>query len=288
MTSRPFRRLCSIAAAMTAVIAPAAATASAATPAPKALPHPDHVVVVVFENEQYGAVIGNKSAPYLSGLAKQGASFTNSYGVTHPSQPNYLALFSGDTQGVTDDSCPQDRSGVDNLGNQLLANKKTFVGYSESMPSDGFTGCSGSSSQYMRKHNPWVNFDNVPASSNVTYKSFPSDYSKLPTVSFVTPNMCDDMHNCPIPTGDNWAKSNLDGYAQWAKAHNSLLIVTFDEDDSRGDNKIPTVFVGQGVKAGDYPEKISHYTVLRTIEDMNGLPALGKAANESAISDIWG
>src|SRR5438552_18828138 len=93
-------------------------------------PRPDHVVIVMEENHTYSQVIGSSSAPYINALAQQGALFTNSYGITHPSQPNYVALFSGSTQGLTDDSCPQTFSGPD-LGGQLLAANLSFTGYSD-------------------------------------------------------------------------------------------------------------------------------------------------------------
>jgi acid phosphatase len=263
---------------------PASAGPASARPAAGTVHRFDHVVIAIFENHQYGSVINNPNAPYLSGLAGQGANFTQSFAITHPSQPNYLALFSGSTQGVTNDSCPHTFSGA-SLGSQLTAAGRTFTGYSESMPSDGFTGCT--SGRYARKHNPWADFSAVSAAANLRYTRFPTSFDSLPTLSFVVPNLCDDMHDCSVATGDSWARANLDGYAQWAKTHNSLLIVTFDEDDSAGNNMIPTVFVGQSVRTGDAAEHIDHYTVLRTLEDMYGLAALGNAATRTAITDIW-
>jgi acid phosphatase len=251
-----------------------------------AVPRPDHLVVVIYENKARSQVIGSSSAPYLTGLAGQGADLTQSYAITHPSQPNYLALFSGSTQGVTSDACPQS-FGVDNLGHQLLSRSIGFAGYSESMPGDGFTGCTGSGGLYARKHNPWVDFTKVPASANLTYGGFPSDFTRLPAVSFVVPNMCDDMHDCSIATGDSWSRSHLDAYARWAKSHQSLLLVTFDEDNGSAGNQIATFFVGQQVKRGSYSEHVDHYTVLRTIEEMYGLPVLGAAASRTPITDIW-
>ena len=256
------------------------ATPTATIPVPRY----DHVVIAIFENHRYGSVIGNPDAPYLSSLAGQGANFTQSFAVAHPSQPNYLALYSGATQGVTNDSCPHTFSG-DNLGHQLTAAGFTFIGYSESMPEDGYPGCG--SDGYARKHNPWVNFSNVPAASNLRFSRFPADLTTLPTLSFVVSNLCNDMHDCPVRTGDTWARDNLDAYVKWAGTHNSLLILTFDEDDRFGGNRIPTVFVGQGVRAGDYTERIDHYRVLRTLEDMYGLAALGDAASREPITDIW-
>ncbi|MEV6901264.1 alkaline phosphatase family protein [Amycolatopsis sp. NPDC051372] len=253
-------------------------------PAAAAVPAFDHIVLVMFENKKASSITSS-AAPYFTSLASQGAKFTSSFAITHPSQPNYVALFSGATQGVTSDSCPANLGSKANLGQQLIGAGKTFKGYSESMPSDGYTGCS--SGTYMRKHNSWVDFSNVPAASNVRYSSFPTDYTKLPTVSFVTPNMCSDMHDCSIGTGDTWLKSHLDSYAQWAKTHNSLLIVTFDEDSGTSVNQIYTTFVGAHVKPGSYSESINHYTVLRTMEASYGLPGIAGAASKSPILDVW-
>ena len=248
------------------------------------VPRYDHVVIVMEENHSYSEIIGSSSAPYINNtLAAGGALFTQSFAIEHPSEPNYLDLFSGSNQGVTDDSCPHTFSG-NNLGSQLISAGKTFKGYSESMPSDGYTGCS--SGEYRRKHNGWVNFSTVPAASNLRYSVFPSsaNYASLPTVSFVSPNMCNDMHDCSVGTGDTWLKNNLSAYASWAKTHNSLLIVTFDEDSGTTTNQIFTAFVGQHVKVGSYTEQINHYNILTTIESAYGLSTLNSAA---PITDVW-
>ncbi len=258
-----------------------------AAPVAASVPRPDHVVVVVFENTSAGSIVGNSSAPYFNQLAASGANFTNSFAIEHPSQPNYLDLFSGSNQGVTDDSCPHTFSTA-NEASQLVAKGLTFTGYSETLPSAGSTVCtSGGTNGYARKHSPWVNFTNVPAADSQPFSAFPTDYSQLPTVSWVIPNLCDDIHNCSISTGDTWLKNHLDGYVQWAKTHNSVLITTFDEDDSTGPNQIATFFNGQPVKTGNYGERIDHFSVLRTIEDMYGLPYAGSAAGATSITDAW-
>jgi hypothetical protein len=249
------------------------------------VPRPDHVVVVIEENHSSSSIIGNTAqAPYINSLAGQGASFSQSFAVTHPSEPNYLALFSGSTQGITDDSCPHTFSSA-NLGQELIGAGLGFAGYSESMPSAGYTGCT--SGTYARKHNPWVNFTNVPSADNLTFAAFPTNFASLPTLSFVVPNLRDDMHDGTIAQGDTWLRTNIDAYAQWAKTHNSLLVVTWDEDDSASANHIPTIFVGQQVKPGTYAEQINHYNVLRTLEDAYGLPRAGASATAAAITDVW-
>jgi acid phosphatase len=292
------RRLAVLAAALLAVAGCSTSTPSS-TPVPSSspvptttasasstsgLPAPAHVLVVVFENKDEQSVIGSAQAPYLTALAQQGAAFSDAHGVTHPSEPNYLALFSGSTQGITDDSCPHTFSGP-NLGRQLIDGGRTFTGYSEDLPAAGYRGCSAG--DYARKHNPWVNFGNLPASVNQPYSALPADLGQLPTVAFVVPNLCDDMHDCPVKTGDDWARAHLAAYVSWARDHDSLLIVTFDEDENTAANRIATFLVGPMVRPGTSDQRIDHYSVLRTIEEMYGLPPLGEAANREPITGIW-
>ncbi len=271
---------------LTVLVAGLAATfAVPAGPAHAAtLPAYNKIVVVIEENHSYSEVIGNANAPYITSLANSGAKMTQSFAVTHPSEPNYLALFSGSTQGLTDDSCPHSYSN-ENLGHQLIAAGKTFKGYSESMPSDGYTGCS--SGRYARKHNPWVNFTNVPSSSNLRFSVFPTTFSNLPKLSIVVPNLCNDMHDCSVSTGDTWLKNHLGAYATWAKANNSLLVVTFDEDDHSASNRIPTLFYGAHVATGSYSEHITHYTMLHTLENLTGVGCVANSCSAPGITDIW-
>jgi phosphatidylinositol-3-phosphatase len=281
------------AAALLPACTASAGSSTAGSSAAGTVPRFAHVVIVVMENKNYNAIIGlPDEAPYINSLASGGAVFSNSFAVSHPSQPNYLALFSGSTQGVTDDNCPKNFAGVRNLGAELISARLSFAGYSESMPSARYTGCRHGLLGYVRSHNPWVDFSNVPAASNLPFASFPKDYGRLPTVSFVVPNLCHDMHYCSRDTGDSWIRANLRGYAQWALGHNSLLIVTWDEDGSilglLGDhNKIPTIFYGAHVRPGTYSEHTSHYGVLRTIEDMYGLHHAGASASATPITDVW-
>lgn len=239
-------------------------------------------MVVIEENHSYSDVIGSASAPYINSLAAQGASFSSSFAITHPSEPNYLALFAGTTENLSDDSCPHTFAGP-NLASELIAAGDTFSGYSESMPSAGYTGCSAG--DYARKHAPWVNFTNVPAADNTTFAAFPSDFTTLPTVAVVVPNLADDMHDGTVAQGDAWLKANLGAYARWAPAHNSELIVTWDEDDNSADNQIPTLMVGANVKPGRYGETINHYSMLRTLEDFYGLPLAGSSATSVPMTD---
>ncbi|MEU9973400.1 alkaline phosphatase family protein [Streptomyces sp. NPDC051014] len=256
--------------------------------AASAVPAPDHVIVVVFENHAYSQVIGSSSAPYINSLAAGGANLTQMYAETHPSQPNYFALFSGATQGITDDGCyTAGFSKAANLASEQLAAGRTWASYNETLPSQGSTTCS--SGDYARKHNPWFGFSNVPTSTARTFTQFPTDYTTLPQLSFVTPNLCSDMHDCSVSTGDTWLKNKLGAYATWAKTHNSLLVVTMDEDNRLAGNRIPTVLYGQPVKAGaTSATTYNHYDLLRTLEDTQGLSAhAGNAASADDITGIW-
>jgi phosphatidylinositol-3-phosphatase len=247
------------------------------------LPRPDHIVIVIEENKSFNQIIGNREAPYINKLAKSGALFTESYGVTHPSQPNYLALFSGSTRGVMSNICPLTLSG-DNLASLLRAKGLSFTSYAESMPQAGYDGCYYGA--YMRKHNPVANWKELTA-SNQPFSAFPTDYAQLPAVAFIVPDQLNDMHDGSIERGDAWLKQNIERYAQWAMKHNSLLIVTWDEDDGSSDNRVATIFVGAMVKPGRYKQRIDHYNVLHTIEEMYGLVYLNESAKVQAVTGVW-
>jgi hypothetical protein len=264
---------------------------------------PDHLVVVIEENHDYSQIIGNSNAPYINQLAGSGLSFLNSHPLVLNSIVNYLDLFSGSNQGVTDDT--DARFSAPNLGSALQSANRSFVGYAESMPADGFTGASAP--DYVRIHNPWTYFDNLfvngsNAAINKVFNAanFPTaagtSYSFLPSVSFVVPNLLNDMHGEDgssltddqlVARGDAWLRSNIDSYAQWARTHHSLLLVTWDEGNyTATTNHIPTIVTGDPalVHAGLSEQSIDHFSVLRTIEEMYGLPLLGDSAAAAPLA----
>ena len=290
----------------------------------------DHVVIVIEENKDFEQIIGSPHAPYFNQVLKAGgACFTRMFGEEHHSQGNYFWLFSGDNQGVAFfDKVPEPGSRPDfpftteNLGHQLLAKGLSFKGYSEGLPAIGCTDKVAKKSHYARKHVPWISFASLPNGStaadsvNLRFSDFPADakgFASLPTVAFVIPDLTHDMHDPPleesIEKGDAWVKEKLDPYYQWARGHNSLLIVTFDESDDKSNiygptnpgvedveankdmrNRIPTLVAGARIKPGDYEEGkgLNHVTLLRTLEAMHGLPRSGrqqKFAAELGISD---
>ncbi len=250
-----------------------------------AAPRASTVTVIIMENREYTGIIGSSAAPYINNtLVPESALMTNSHAIGHPSQPNYLALFSGSTQGITDDSCPHTFTAA-NLGSEALAAGKTFAGYSESMQIDGFTGCTSPNGLYARKHNPWVDFSNIPASSNLVYKRFPR---KPKNVEFIVPNLCNDMHNCSTQVGDTWLKKHLPAMLKWDNANDGLLILTWDEaEPDPGSNPIATLLLGPMILPGQYSQQITHYDVLRTIEDIFGLTCTANACSAGDLTGMW-
>ncbi len=283
----PFRRAC--AAALTFLAVPIARS----TP-----PVYDHVVVVVEENRTQAQIIGDRTnAPYINTLADGGVSFASFYAITHPSQPNYIHLFSGDSQGVTDDNLPPDFSTTAtstypwktaNLGAEIIAVGKTFAGYSEQLEAAGAAdwadydphSATNPGVYYRRKHNPWANWvakvspiptNQIPASVNRAFTQFPTNFTQLPMISIVVPNQQHDMHDGSRKQGDDWLSANLGAYATWAQTHNSLLIITWDEDDYNETNRIPTIFYGAGLRNGTIVSTTwTLHNLLRTLEDMAG------------------
>ncbi len=305
----------------------------------------DHIVVVIEENHSFGDIIGNSAAPNINALAASGANIVNastdlqgntsgSHAVRHPSQPNYLEFYSGSNQGTIQDGHPGSTSEpfsspppftTPNLGAALRNGGYSFATYSQTMPSVGFDG--DSSGAYQRKHNPvanWMNDTNptanqLPSSVNQPFTTFqdiansPGSFANLPTISYVVPDQTYDMHDGTIQQADDWLKTNIiDTYLPWAITHNSLLIVTWDEDgDNTASNQIPTIFAGAKVKPGNYTEAnlnsnnphvgsptdpgiqtptgaaMNHYNVLSTIEDVYGMAHMGGSVNRRPVSDIF-
>ncbi len=262
----------------------------------------DHVVIVIEENTDYAQVLGNRTAaPYINELADGGVNFTEFYAITHPSQPNYIQLFSGDHQGIVSNDRPLNYPfTTPNLGASLLAVGQSFGGYSEDLPAIGDRDTTGTDvvisgttyTLYRRKHNPWANWqveagvlpiptNQLPPDVNLPFTSFPTDYSLLPRVSMVVPNQQNDMHDGTVRMGDDWLRAKLSDYAEWAKKNNSLLIITFDEDNLSGPNKIPTVFYGAGLTPGTVNgTRWTLHNLLRTLEDMYGCTTHAARANQ--------
>ena len=263
-----------------------------------ALPTPDHVVVVVEEDHSYSQILGSPAPeihafptvlpspltqdPYIRQLASLGASMTNMASVSHPNGITYQALFSG--MIPKPDYIPPQPYTQPNIASELIAAGYTFGGYSESLPKTGYTG--GDSGLYARQHNAWVDFGNIPQSDNLPFSKFPTDYSKLPTVSYVIPNADNNMHSGSVSNADSWLQQNLGGYAHWLWKHNSMLVITWDESHTSSD-QIPTIFLGPMVTAGNYGQSATQANLLSTLEGMYGLAPTGRSATAPPISNIF-
>lgn len=261
----------------------------------------DHIVIVIEENKSFDQVLGNPAAaPFLNNTLKAGgASLANMHAITHPSQPNYLQLFSGSNQGVAnnDDTSPITPFNTSNLGSELIAAGRTFTGYSESLPSVGYTGFEADGGLYARRHNPWVQWQSSDAPANnhlapalnqpfSAFPTTPSGFASLPAVSIIVPNNAHNMHDGTILEGDAWLQSNLGQYAAWSSnsANKSLLIVTFDEDNSASRNLIPTLLYGANVKPGATVEGTwTLHNLLHTVEDANATAHAGAAGDVRSI-----
>ncbi len=232
------------------------------------LPAYDHIVVVIEENHAFGDIVGNPQAPYMNSLAANGVLLTDYHALTHPSQPNYLALYAGSTFGVADSGSHSEPDPT--MATILQANSKTFLGFVE-------TGSPA-------RHNPWESF---PEGFSVerNFSSFPAkNFSLLPSVAFVAPDLNHDMHDGSIAQADSWLQSNLGAYADWAATHNSLLVVVWDEaGDNDPTNHIPAILYGANINPGSYADSYTHYDLLKTILGAFNLAAPNNAA---AATDI--
>ncbi|HTB33936.1 MAG TPA: alkaline phosphatase family protein [bacterium] len=253
-------------------------------------PRVSHVVVVIEENHGFSQIFGSADCPTINGWASDGVLFTHSYAISHPSEPNYLALFAGDTFGVADDVCPPLGSPYDapNLASALKADAARFAGFSEDLPADPLACADQAKSGYRRKHNGWVDFAGLDPASNLPFSAFPKDVSSLPEVSFVVPNMEHDMHDGTPAEGDAWLRQNLSAYADWCRDNDGLLIVTFDEDNGAEHNHIVTLVFGRLVEAsGDESERLDHYRLLRFLCDLFRVKAPGHAAEAKPLAQLF-
>jgi hypothetical protein len=238
------------------------------------VPRLDHVVVIVFENEERRSVLGSGAAPTFDRLAAEYSQATNDRAVSHPSLPNYLALVSGSTHGVTNDcqDCPQ--SGP-TIGTLLTQRGRTWGSYAEGYPSG---------SRFAKKHVPFLYF---PGETAHVHPLSAFNPSRLPAYSFVTPDLCHDMHDCSVGTGDAWLATFI---KPLISVKRTAVFVVFDEGSSSvgGGGDVALVVAGTAVKPHSrYTAPISHYGLLRTVEDALGLPPLGLSTHARPLTGIW-
>jgi hypothetical protein len=249
-----------------------------------------HVIVVVMENKEQGRVLGSHDAPFLTRLARRGGVAANSYGVRHPSLPNYIALVSGSTQGITDD-CTGCTAPAPNLAGQLEAAHGTWGAYLEGLPAPcarpAFAG------RYAKKHDPFAYDPAIAASPARCRRRVPltrlaADVrrDRLPDFALISPDLCHDTHDCSVGRGDQFLARLVPGLLSALGPH-GVLVVTYDEGDSDAGccggshgGRIATVVAGPDVRPGARMTRpIDHYGVLATIEDAFGLPRLAAAGD---------
>jgi hypothetical protein len=264
-----------------------AGRATAAAPVPSF----DHVVVIVFENKESTRVLGNRAAPTFNAYGRRYARLTRYYGVTHPSLPNYLALVSGSTQGITT-NCTDCVIDATSLADTIEASGRTWKTYAEGLPAPGFLG--PFKGRYAKKHNPFAYFRGIAEDPARRARIMPLSQlgrdvraGALPSFSLVVPDLCHSMHDCSVAVGDTWLRSQI---GKFLKLTNTVVFVVFDEGSTtvRGGGHTAALALGKAVRSGSrFTAVTGHYGILRTIEQAWGLPLLGHSAHVAPITGIW-
>jgi hypothetical protein len=254
---------------------------------------PRHTFVIWFENKGYSQIVGNSNAPYINSLIKKGTLFTNAHALTHPSYPNYVAWFSGSTQGIKNDDCINGAVYSRKTVYNYLSDKGvSFQWYSEGLPFVGSRTCQNG--YYVEKHNPTTIFSTVAKYVNQPLSAMnrtdTANFKKSARVSCITPNLTHDMHDGSIAQGDSWLKQNFSTLINWCLIHHSVFIIYFDEDNGTTDNRIPVIMLGLQVKAG-YKDATyyNHYSFTKSILHWWGADSTftSHLANAKTIQNIW-
>lgn len=289
-----------------AAIRPPTAAAPPETPSSSAVPAAassgipafDHIYLIVMENHEFGAIVGNPDAPYINGLIRRYGLATRMTAVAHPSQPNYLALFAGSTFGIRDDGVHH--LGGKNLVDQLEAHDRTWRVYAQNVPArcsqifgaQGPVDLAGLPGWYARKHEPAITFNDIARSSTrcarithlAGFNPAAADFE------LIVPNMSNDMHDGTIAQGDAFLRAFVPRITASAAFSNSLLIITWDEGGTSigGGGRVATIVVAPGVPRG-FRSTVAHthYSVLRTIEDAWGLGCLNQACNANNLVEFF-
>jgi phosphatidylinositol-3-phosphatase len=259
-------------------------------PSPRLAQRASHIAVVVMENEEYGDIVGSSATPFINGLARRYALSTRMYAIRHPSLPNYLALTGGSTFGI-DSDCTDCSVPGRGIAGQLMVHGLSWKGYMEDLPHPCFTG--PGAGNYAKKHDPFVYYrgivtDHQTCAGHVvplTQLAADERTARLPTLAWITPNLCHDMHDCDPATGDRFLARLIPPLLR-ALGPRGLLILTFDEGSSddgccrlAAGGHIVTILAGPLVRAGARMRTpADHYSVLQAIEDLTGLPRQRGAA----------
>ena len=235
-----------------------------------------HIFVIVEENKSYSEIVDAPTAPYINSLIEQYALSTNYHGLFHPSLPNYIALTSGSNYGITDDRSPVGNEiAAANIADRIEAGGRSWKAYAESIPSPAYAADSG---EFATRHVPFLYYKDIMGNVQrsrthiVPLTELATDLRSertTPDFAFITPNVCNDMHDCPIATGDRWLANTVPlilGSEAFTTTR-SLLVVTWDEDEGTADNHVVTILAGNSVKPGyQSGGRYDHYSLLHTIE----------------------
>lgn len=279
---------------------PVPTVAPTPTPSPTPTPTPTsgairHVVVVWLENHEVSAVTSS-SMPYLYGLSNTYGRADQFYAIRHPSLPNYLAFWSGSTQGVTDD-------GTYNLSGQSVSNQFANAGlswrtYAQDYPATagchtGSTYASGTdgpgvAGTYARKHDPAMSFTFVSGTAQCANVQPLAKFDPSVAFAFVVPNLCNDAHDCSLSQADTFLKAFLPSVLNSADWAHTLLVVSFDEGstNTNGGGHIFTMVARAGLSHFTSSTVHNHYGLLRTIENINGLPCLGASCSATPLTEF--
>jgi phosphatidylinositol-3-phosphatase len=253
-------RTCAVAIAALVLAVPAAAQTT---------PPFQHAIVIVLENKDRSQLTA-RSAPAFTSFARRYARITGYSSVSSPSLPNYLALVSGSTHGIHSD-CTSCRMTGETIGDQLAGTGRTWAAYAEGYPS---------SPRFAKKHVPFLYF-----ARDVSHVHPLTSFhrTQLPDFAFVVPDLCHDMHDCSIATGDAWLRRFV---TPLLSLPDTAIFVVFDE--GRGGRAVAAEALGTAVRLGSvFASPTDHYGLLRTLEDAWSLPRLGRAATATPITGIW-
>jgi phospholipase C len=290
--------------------APTATPSALPSPAPTAtlkppVPNFDHIVIVMFENKEFGSVIGNSRMPGYNKLARDYTLLSQYYAVRHPSLPNYIALIGGDTFGI-DSNCNDCFVNAISLPDLIEASGRTWKTYQEDMPKPCFLG---DTDIYAQKHNPFIYFDPIRTEAERCKRTIVPldalqvdiDGASIPNFIFITPNLCNDAHDCPVDIADAWLTELLGRLvpALQAASPSYLLVLLFEEGQGNASccdlppeagGRVPVVLYSPLVKNGfEDATPYTHYSLLKTISTSWGLPWLGHAADDAQklITEPW-
>jgi phospholipase C len=256
-----------------------AAVSPSPTPKPTPKPTPNsHIFVIVMENKSPAQAL---SGAYTASLAQRYALLTNYHAVAHPSLPNYLALTSGKTYGITDDGYhPLPRGGI---GDQLTSAGVSWRAYMEGMSGDCLTDGSG----YAVKHNPFAYYGASCPSNVVSFDPLAGDLtSNTPQFVWISPDLCHDTHDCPVQSGDDWLALTVPKItASPAWRQNGVLFIVWDEADDQS-NAVAALVIAPRLQAHSSAVAYDHYSLLATIQDRLGVGRLGNTASANAIKDV--